>query len=651
MWRTPFFPEVSAQVFEPPPPDPIWEWAGRNVWLESKEAAEAGFYRSEKTRWTRRLQDVARDCRMFVLDYSDWQDPRWVVVSVNEFNAKKSSQSGYTEAVLNVMRWRAKFRPCNMIYTIDTREEARNIIERLLPSLRKIDADIFTSDENDIGALTMRLRAMVIWFAGSFSMGKFANKQAPFLANDELEEHKRSKSDTSVSRAQASRKKTADDGLQCNISKPRRRGGPICKCFDRGNQEEFFIRCPSCGEYQWITFFNEERAVPFSFAPDDVRLVEVDGLSAMLPRPLPLGETRKIKTGRVVLEHCKNHLGAWDLLKVLNSAYHECGYCQAKIDPEVKPTLIEQAIWMPTAVGTPGIISQHINDLYSEDAASSTGRIALDFLDSNKEGKLDLQGFYNHRLGLEHREEANKTEEDDIFANIAGATIGDIVLPYKKGTCPFIPNSLILGSDVGGAYAKWAVIAVCEDAQDAAVIDWGTELDPGDIAELMLFHTWPCGPDGKKTKLTFGFMDTKFRKKDCFRACLKVPGFKLIPTAGLGGGAARNVRLWSFNHVSTYPAGFKQLVYNDREAKNELYIDCIKKRRHRIFFPTDVAEDKEFLAEITAEELVRVDDGFEWNENPSANHYGDCVKDAVTGLRFLTRKNREQPRPPESPGA
>lgn len=644
MWLTPLFPEASAEVFEPPPPEPIWDWADHTVWLESKEAAEPGFYRSNKTRWTRRLQEVARDQRMFVVDYSDWQNPRWVVIPVGEFNAKKSSQSGYTEALLNIMRWRAKYRPCNMIYTIDTREEARNIIERLLPTLRKIDADIFSEDENDIGALTLRLLRMVIWFNGSFSMGKFANKQAGLLGNDELEEHKRSKKDTSVARAQASRKKTVEAGLQVNLSKPRRKGGPICKCFDRGNREEFFIQCPTCSEWQYLTFFNEEREVPFSFAKEDVGIVEIDGLRAMLPRPLPLGEMRKLKTGRVDFEHCRNHLGQWDELKVLREARHECGHCKAVIPTELKPALIEKAEWMPTHVGTPGIISQHINDLYSEDAASSVGQITLDFLNSNAEGRLELQGVYNHRFGLEHREEASKTEEDDIKANIAGKE-GDAVLAYRKGSCPFVPHSLILGSDIGGNYAKWSVLAVCPNMEDVAVIDWGSELDPDDIADLMLFHTWPCGPEGKRVKLSFGFMDTKYRKKDCFRACLKVPGFRLIPTIGHGG-PSRTTPLWSYNHVPTYPAKFKRIVFNDREAKNDLYIDSINKKRNRVFFPVDVMTDKEFVAELTAEKLILEEDGsFEWDEEPGPNHYGDTVKDGLLGLRFLTRKNRKKEDP------
>ena len=641
MFQTDLLPNAAARAFEPPPPEPIWLWAEDHVWLDGKEAAEPGPYRSAKTPWTRRLQEVARDPRMLVPEFdAEGRFARWVVVDVSEFNVKKSSQSGFSEACLNVVRWRARYRPCNIIYAIDTQEEAENISNRLKPHLAKLDPDFFMGDDKDLGTLVMRLAAMDIWLYGSFSSGKFANKQAPLLISDELEEHKKPLKDTSTDRSLASRKKTADDGLQFNLSKPKRGGGPICRLFDRGNREEYHIQCPTCGEWQWFTFFPEKkRKSPFS---NVLREVEVDGLKMTLPDPLPLGQTREIKTGRIVFEHCLNSIGEWDELKVLREAYHECGYCKQPISEADKPGLVQRGMWLPTGIGTPGVISQHMSDLCSSDKNSSTGRIALEFLAANKEGRQQKQGVMNHRFGDELKEEANKTDDDDIKDNIAGAE-GDPFPAYRRGTCPFVPNHLILGSDIGLTYAKWVVIAVYENAQDCAVIDWGTELAPEDIAEIMRSHSWPCSVDDHKYQPSYGFMDIKYRRRDSYKACLGVRNkgkFPLYPTAGLGGGATRNIRLWALNSIPNYPEDFKLLVYNDREAKSEFYIDCLKKKERRIWFPEDVLKDAEFVAELTAEEMVLNDDNiYEWEEETSANHYGDCLKDAITGLSFLTRKN------------
>jgi hypothetical protein len=641
MWQTCLLPDAFARAFAPIPPEPIWQWAEKEVWLDSKEAAEAGNYRSAKTPWTRRLQDLVRDPRMFVVDYTDPAKPVWTVERCREVDVKKSSQSGFSEACLNGIRWKAKYRPQNVIYSIDTREEAKNISARLLPSLQKIDADIFTGDDDDIGTLTMRLRAMDIWFFGSFSSGKFANKQAPLVIADELEEHGQAKGDAATHVNLESRKKTASNGLQINLSKPKRRNGPIARLFETGNQEEFHIRCPHCDKLQWLTFWPEEKKIPFA---ETLSLVEIDGLSAWLPDPLPLGQVRTVKTGHVAFDHCKNHLGEWDELRILRDAHHVCGYCGERISEEDKPRLVADALWLPTAVGSPGIVSQHISDLYSADAESSTGQIVLHFLRAKKNGRVGLQGFLNHRLGLELHEEANRTRDTDIKAAIAGQTEGDKVQPYRKGTLPFDPAILILGSDVGASYAKWSLIASDTDYEDIAVIDWGEELDPESIAELMNKSTWVFGE--KKYRITLGFIDAKYRRPEVNRACLNVPGMALVkmnrltPVAGLGGTAARSIRQWSHHRVPSYPKNFRQLTFNDREAKNDLYISTIKKRKTRIYFPTDTGlpVHAQFVAELCAERLEEDENGvLTWNPHPGANHWGDCVKVAHQGLRFLTR--------------
>lgn len=657
MWLRRIICSVFRAVFTPPPPEPIWQWAEKNVWLARQDAAQGGFYRSAKTPWTRRVQEIARDPRMFVPDFTDPQNPRWVVVKVREGNIKKSSQSGVSEALLNCIRWFLKYARRNFIYNIDKKEEAQNIIRRLKPFLKKIDPDLAEMEDKKDGALVLKVAGVLGWFFGSFSTGSWANKQAPFIVNDELEEHKRHKTDTTTDRALASRRKTADDGLQFNLGKPKRSGGPVVKCFERGNKEEFHIRCPHCGSMQWLTFHPEERKVPFS---DELEWVESEGLRQLLPKILPKGQTRIVTTGRIAFDQCKTMDGEWDLLRVMREAAHECGHCKQIIPPEQKKALVAEAVWLPTSIGTPGIVSQHINDLYSEDEGSSPGQLAIEYLDAVKEGSQALQGFWNHRCGNEAKDEASESDEDDILENIAGLPGNESFSAFRKGTLPPETGALLLGSDVGGNYAKWALIAVTEEALakdhimelDVAVVDWGEELDPSEVADIFQRETWAM-EGGKRLRIAYGFQDAKFRRRDVYTACLSVRGQKLIPVAGLGAGAARGRSLWNYSHVPTYPENFHQLTFNDREAKNDLYIEGIKKKRFRVLFPADVAKYPDFIAELTAEKMVRDSDGrFEWDDHPKANHYGDCVKVALLGLRFVTRKKRKSSPPPvEEPAA
>ena len=635
MFCSSLIPSSFARAFAAVPDEAIWQFADREVTLVNEDAAEPGPYRSAKTPWTRRIQELIQSPFTFAWD---WATSSFLRVRLTEITEEKSSQSGLSEAVMNGIRWRAKYRPCNVIYAIDSESEAKKVARRLLRSLQLLDANIFTGDADDIKSLEFLLRGMELNFYGSFASGKFANKQAPLVVADEVEEHGQATGDTSTLRNLMSRKKTSSNGLQINLSKPKKDSGPIHKAFQRGNQEEFFIRCPHCGELQPLTFFNDERDIPFGRELIEVRDEQTARVVHRSFNVLPRGQTRKLRTGRIVFEHCKDELGQWDKLRVLRETYYECGECKGRIEEWQKQGLVDSAVHLATEIGTPGVISQHINDLYSNDLASRWGAIALDFLDALASGPTELQGFYNHRLGLPFSDEVSKTEEKDITANVAGPE-GSGCAAYPRRTLPFVPVTLLLGSDIGGNYAKWAVVAVAANLEDVAVVDWGTEIDPDAIAEIILTHTW-AAPDGTLHRIGNGFMDAKFRKTDAYKACLAVPGRRLIPCAGLGGSASRINKAWSYNQLPSYPHGFKQLSFNDRDAKDELYLTRIKRKIRRIWFPLDVTADVEFVAEMSAEEMIRAKGHVIWNPHPGPNHYGDCVKLAITGLRFLTRKQR-----------
>lgn len=670
-WRRSPTARALARAFTPPPDLAIWQWADDTVLLQNEDAAEPGEYRSSKTPWTRRIQELIQRPSMWVWS---WSESRYVQVPVTEVNVMKSSQSGFSEACLNGIRWFVSYRPRNTIYAIDSADEAKKIARRLLRSFKFLDRSIFTGDPDDIKTLEFQLRGMELLFYGSFSTGKFANKQAPFTISDEVEEHGKF-----ILGDLASRKKTSTGGLQINLSKPKLASGPIHRAFQRGNQEEFFVPCPHCGQLQFLTFFPEERDVPFAEfrGVEDLLAIE-DG--TFLPRPLPLGETRKMKTGRFVFEHCKNLLGSWDRLRVQMETHYECAACQGAIREEHKRGMIDRGVWLPLEISaSPGIVSQHMSDFYSEDELSSFGKLADEYIEAKHESHERLRSFLNHRCGKAWSEEANATQTSDILANIAGRSVwlvdapnseGQLVRnifhdaasaerlsaacigrgieapvlhsacpPYPRGTLPFAPRALILGSDVGGNYARWVVLAVAPNLRDAAVLDWGEELDPDSVRLVMGHKLWPLRLTGEKFRVTSGWMDARWRPGDVYRACMASRGM-LIPTKGLGGAAAINVKLWSYVHVPSYHRDFRELHYNDQRAKDRLYIDRIKRLRSRLWFPADVEEDPVFLEELCAERQKQDRRGkWIWDEEiTSPNHYGDAVKEAILGMDFMTRK-------------
>jgi hypothetical protein len=706
-WRRSPIARALGRAFTPPPDIEIWQWADENVLLQNEDTAEPGEYRSAKTPWTKRIQELIRKPEMWVWRW-DAEHPAggtYVRVAVTEINVQKSSQSGYSEACLNGIRWRAVFRPCNVIYAIDSADEARKIARRLLRSFQFLDQSIFTGDPDDLKTLEFQLRGMELFFYGSFSTGKFANKQAPLNVNDEVEEHGKYILDDS-----ASRKKLTTGGLQINLSKPKLKGGPINRAFERGNQEEFFVPCPHCQHLQYLTFFPEERDVPFSedfiwVNPEtgenfDSPPEHVTGHRSLvtLPKPLPLGQTRKLKTGRFVFEHCKNLLGRWDLYRVQTETYYECAGCHGKIEEHHKRWMIDRGVWLPLEIASsPGIVSQQMSDFYGEEELCTFGKIADDYIQKKNQpplattGESPLQFFYNHRCGKPWSEEASKTTVADILLNRAGNplwfvdapnTQGQLIRniftdeksadrlslaskargidapvihsacpPYKRGEIPFTlyaktpgktPPALIIGSDVGGNYARWVAIGVHPNLLDAAVIDWGEELDPDSIRLIVANHAWPMRLEPeKKIRVFSAWMDARWRPTDVYQACLASRGV-MQPTKGLGGAAALTVKLWSYIHVSSYHKQFFELHYNDQRAKDAMYHTRIKKMRRRLWFPVDVAEDPVFLDELCNEHQEQDRRGrWYWPDDADGpNHYADALKEALLGFDFMTRHAR-----------
>ncbi len=658
--------------------------------LQNEDAAEPGEYRSAKTPWTRRLQDLMRHPFMLVWNYTT---AKWQRVPVHEISVQKSSQSGFSEACLNGIRWRASYRPCNVIYAIDSADEGKKIARRLLRSFKFLDPGIFTGDPDDIKTGEFNLRGMNIIFPGSFSEGKFANKQAPLRVSDELEEHGGKNTADNLE----SRGKTAPDGgLQINLSKPKLKDGPIHRAYLAGNREEFFVPCPHCHTMQPLTFASEELDLPFSEEVDEIRDEQTGEVLGLMPRPLPLGEKRKFKTGRIVFEHCRNLLGQWDELKILNETFYECANPACVADPAhhgrisegSKRWMIDRGQWRPMVLdGSPGVVSQHFNDLYSEDTSVTWGRLAVTWNKRKREGTSGLASFLNHFLGKVWSESAAVTTHADILANIAGKTLWFVDAenaeghpvrhifhdeasadrlatlriarglptpvqrsacpPYRRGTIPFpcfrqsdrAPGTLIAGADIGGRYCRWGVIALAENMRDAAVIDWGTELNHSALIHLFHQRRWKMADGSAEWGIIKGFLDAHWDTVEVYKTCLASGGL-FIPTHHVGGATSKSIRTWSYNHVAGYTSKFFQLVVNKQHANNAFYRDRIQKKRKRLWWPIDVEDDPEHIEELCGEEQEEDSHGrMIWKDPaPRPNHSGDALENAMSGLDFLLKE-------------
>jgi hypothetical protein len=615
LFKTAWFPALAARIFAVRPREKIWQWAERNVFLTSTMAPEPMFYDSKRTPWTRRIQELIQH------PYHNGRRIKRIVV-------KKSSQTGFTEAILNAMRWSAKYAPRNIIYAIDSQEEAANISERFRSTIDALGEEILNDDKKDITTRKMTLRHMIIWFFGSGAAGKFANKQAPLVITDEIEEYKKLTGETSTVGNAASRMKKSREGLLIELSKPKLKGGPIDKDHALGNQEIFLVPCPHCGTYQEIAFEQLE------------------------------------------FKHCKNLMGEWDKDRVLNETFMKCAatFCAPfetirDLDSEQLKSLkrepileshrrwmlddiepgVSRARWFPTGVGSkdydPEIISQEMPDLYDTDNPRVWGEIAKDIIAAGGSHK-GRQEVYNHRLARAYIPTTTKPEAIDVIR---------LKAPYKRRTIPWTPIALLLASDVGKQYAKWGVGAV-NAADDIALIDYGSELHPSGLVKLLRDARYLCPGDGKYYPIWQGVVDAKHRKEDCYAACLEIPG-RLWPCMGGGGPHAKQTLAWG--SLPTYPEWFKLLTFNDREFKTELYIQRVKRtvppdldeeqakeflsKMPRLLLPEDV--DSEVITELTNEHYEEDPETAEWEWiRKGPNHFGDIIKEMCVFWRYAKRQ-------------
>lgn len=607
MWSlNSLIPECCSRVFRAVPKIPIWKWAEENVFLDSQQAAAPGFYDSSKTPWTRRIQELMTDQAGTDPAIPGPPTPDKVCTDAA---IMKSSQSGFTEGILNVIRWLAKFSPRNVIYAIDSADEAAAINGiRLEPTLRQLGEDVFTSDDDDVKRYILKLRRMIVWFFGSYSAGKFANKQASLLVADELEEYPDLPGDTSVETNLDSRRKTAEDGRFFKLSKPKLFKGPIHRAYLLGTQEKWHVPCPHCGTFQELVW------------------------------------------ERVRFSHCKDILGEWDKTRVLNETWYECANVQGqgeaakgcRIEEISKPAMNARGKWIATNPNpTPGHVSQHFSDLYSMFKSVTWGRLALKCIAADASGMpSEKQGFWNHNLGLPWQESASRVGEEDVL-NCRSA--------YRRGTIPFEPEVVLLTSDIGQSHARWVKMAFAADGE-AWLIDWGSELSPDGVVPLLDVEI-PCS-NGKNYQVGQAGMDGKYRKEEVYAACLSVPG-RMWPMAGDGSAYTR--QSISFGPVSkgNYPTGFGLLTFNDRDFKGLLYREKLKMRRAPLLhLPEDITN--ELIKELTNEHLLQAKDvgvhaaaEFVWKRT-GANHWGDCIKNAYVLWTYLKR-GQSAPVAAESP--
>lgn len=405
-------------------------------------------------------------------------------------------------------------------------------------------------------------------------------------------------------------------------STPTTEWGRIWRRFKEGSQHYVYLPCPHCGHKQRLTFFAEEKEVPF----------DADG------KPLAPGTKRTEKTGRFKFEHLKTPEGHYDLQRVERETVYECAGCQGEINQSHQPWMLRRYELRSHNLKAPiDDISVHLWSALSP--FEIWGMIAKKFLLA-RGSAAKMHDFYNSDLGLPFIRKATDIKIDDIDAVIARSP------EYLLRSIPRKPEFLTMCVDVQGDGFWWSIRAhgLAFDQPDlpcwSALIDYGAAVSWAQIEEIAGIKADRDGhtnkyiytdADGAITEylVDAGLIDSGFeaqQNKKVYSFTLKNADV-FSPSKGGGWQHLRG------QDVRTSPINDDQqdlVWYYDDGFKQQLYYHCIKEHKRLWWLPRNTGPD--YKAQLTAERTQEEqqpngETKLVWKvEGEQGNHIGDTEK-------------------------
>lgn len=566
---------VLAGVYAPEPSEEIYEWAERTMKIPPQENSElAG------TLWTSARSPYVRELMKWV------KQP-----GKGEFWIRKSSQTGFTMAVLIIICWCIVHRPMPMAYAINSIEEARKISKVRLQNWIKYNAllEEMGEEEDSLNNLTFFLKSSTFYMLSASTVGDWQNKSIELFVLDELDLHPYHKGQGTTVEMARERCKRPKNAKIIGFSTPGETD-QITTEFKAGTMEEIRFPFPCCGHPQAL---KKENLVWSS-------------------------------------KEFRDLAGGLDLAKVETEAYFRCELCQGKLFDHQKMAAMQAYESVPTnRKGNPRVRSMHVWDAYS--SFVTFGQIALKWHAAEGD-PTRMERLYRGTFGEQFDREGRSVRMVDVL---------ECRSTYERGTIPFKPVLFTVAIDLQKDVQKACKVAV--DAQgNFAVIDWVTTLA---LEHAIEWSREPCqGPDGEMFYCTHGWIDEGHRHDVVRRACLA--NLDLFwPVKGRPGVQMKDTITTSESTVDGEPI----LTYHIAEDlfKWQL-LNMITERKKRlrrgggavIHFPINADDDEDFLAEFCNETPIQKTNSlgkkrWEWKVT-GPNDFWDTVKYCL-GIYTLMR--------------
>ncbi len=409
--------------------------------------------------------------------------------------------------------------------------------------------------------------------------------------------------------------------------------GPTWRRFLKGSQHYCYIPCPHCGLKQRLTFFPEEKEVPF-----DEEL-----------NPLPPGQVRIEKTGKMFFDHCRvierrevepgkfeDVPTGWDYDRVLAETYYECAH-GCRIEYHELNKMLRRYKWVQHNRKAPrDHVSPHYWAAYSP--FEHWGEIAKKYLLAIGDFGA-MHDFYNNDLGLPFKAVATEVDESDIQRLVKASP------HYLLRTIPLEPEMMTMTTDVqqqGSANPFWWLVfawGVDWSKPDwptwGALVDYGPAVSWEQIEEIAGIRADPKGHwneyawknpitgELKKIRVEAGLVDSGDQAQseaNVYEFCLSNSDI-FSPSKG---GSRAHLRGQLIRLTPVYDNKLQLIWYWSDVFCQTVYRRIIKDRKLCRYLPVDLNQD--FFDQLTDEHTVMENGRLIWKARRKNNHLGDCWK-------------------------
>jgi phage terminase large subunit GpA-like protein len=611
--------EVIAAVVQPRPTQRVWEWIDQHVEIPViAGAVNPGPLRTSRFPIYRDLYDLY------------WQP------HVRTFTLCKSARVGGTLFAICCVLHKIDVWPQAILWVDPTRKTARDFSRsELIPFVQacKPTAKQALQGESTWTTLMMHFKGCILRLAGSGSAAELGGFQAEMVVLNERDKlkDKFQKESASADLAKARSKQFHQTRKIIENSTPTLDTADTWIEFQIGSQHYCYVPCPHCQAKQRLTFFSEDKDVPF----------DAEG------RPLAEGEKRPEKTGRVKFEQFKiwgervstsgeteKVSRGYALEKVEVGSTYECASCRKDIEHTELNWMLEHAEWRSHNRDAPADhISAHVSALYSP--FETWGQLGKKFI-AARGSVRKMHDFYNADLGLPFIRYATSIKESDIDRVVKRSP-----RPYILRELPFQPELLSMCVDVQSFGFWWSIRAwgvLWEHADRpiwSALIDYGPAVSWEQIEELAAIKPDRDGhinryrfKDAEGTlheyQVMAGLVDSGFeaqQNKNVYEFCLK-NAHVFSPSKG---GSQGHLRGKIMTSSPVMDAQLELVWYFDDWYKQQLYYHNIKEEKALWWLPVNL--DRDYKAQLTAEYTAEKNGKLVWEvAGEQGNHLGDTEK-------------------------